>query len=621
MFAQTLKNLPPLPLVGERRTIWLALVVCATLCGLFTLNAIVMQVTDLPWQVEGMRNGGWAAITAGTLMVGVLGLLSELHRRGVALALRAVTLLVPFITVPGIHHDAFAIGMPQAVWIAPMLAFALTSVSWGLVVTAIDAALVLIVHGNSGAFHGPTKIFVFLMLTTLLAAGKRRQEQLLAEQKVEAIESLRLAMHDGLTHLPNRRLLYDRLTETLKLSARSGHSMAVIFISLDSFKDVNTTLGHEMGDAVLLEAVRRMQTAIRPTDTLARFGGALFTIVLGDVADRAAIDRIADNVQRTLSQTCQALGHEVECTASVGVSTYPDDGDTADLLLMRAEAALRNATDAARVVYYERSMQEEAAKRLAMGRDLRGALSGNQLAVHYQPIIDLRTGQVHKAEALLRWTHPTQGAISPAVFIPIAEASGSILEIGDWVFQQAANQVKDWRDRRGLTIQISVNRSPVQFGTSGRPPSGNFSWPTELERMGLPGDSIAVEITEGLLLTDGNAIQEQLESMRSAGIRISLDDFGTGYSALAYLQRYPIDVVKIDRAFVRALTPGSKNMALCRAIIQMAHELGMLVVAEGVETADERDLLVTMGCDFAQGYLFGKPMPPEELEHYLCAAA
>ena len=259
-------------------------------------------------------------------------------------------------------------------------------------------------------------------------------------------------------------------------------------------------------------------------------------------------------------------------------------------------------------------MQQDAVKRMLLATDLRSAVPKGQLHVVYQPIVELATGAVHKAEALLRWTHPERGAISPAEFIPIAETSGSIVELGDWVLGQALAQVKVWREHLHPDFQISVNKSPVQFL---RPPNGRQSWLERMQQLGLPGQAIAIEITEGMILESNSFVLHKLAHYQAYGVSISLDDFGTGYSSLSYLQRYPIGTVKIDKSFVIQLARQSKNWALCKAIIRMAHELGMKVVAEGVETEDQRAMLIEAECDYGQGYLFSRPLPSLAFEDYM----
>lgn len=442
----------------------------------------------------------------------------------------------------------------------------------------------------------------------------------ITERKASEALVWQQAHFDALTGLPNRRLLRDRLEQGLVRSRRSQQPLVLMLIDLDHFKTVNDTLGHDCGDQLLVEATRRIRACVRETDTLARMGGDEFTVVLPELAGGAPqAEAIAARIIAALTEVFTLGGEQVYISASIGIARCPDDGVGIDNLLQHADQALYAAKDAGRnrFHHFTRALQDDAQLRMRLAADLRQALPQQQLSVVYQPIVHLASGQVHKAEALLRWLHPERGAISPAVFIPIAEASGLIGEIGEWVFRTAADQVQHWRATLHARFQISVNRSPLQFrGAAG--PRG--SWGEQLARRGLPGDAIVVEITEGLLLDTGTEVSAQLLALRDAGIPVSLDDFGTGYSSMAYLQKFDIDYLKIDRSFVSGLVDGSHQgetgRALCKAMIVMAHELGMQVIAEGVETDEQRLWLQAAGCDYAQGWLFAKPMAVEVFEAY-----
>jgi EAL domain-containing protein (putative c-di-GMP-specific phosphodiesterase class I) len=309
---------------------------------------------------------------------------------------------------------------------------------------------------------------------------------------------------------------------------------------------------------------------------------------------------------------------QVYVSASIGITMCPQDATEVESLFKNADQALYVAKGAGRnrFSFFTPALQEAAQNRVRLANDLRTGLVEQQFRVVYQPIVDLGNGAVRKAEALIRWDHPVRGLISPAEFIPIAESSGLIIDIGTWVFQQAAAQAKAWRTQHHPDFQISVNKSPVQFhNDAGR----QQSWLAHLQRIGLDGESVVIEITEGLLLDTSAGVTGQLLQLRDAGIQVSLDDFGTGYSSLTYLQRFDIDYIKIDQSFVRNLVPGCTELALCKAIIVMAHELGMRVIAEGVETAGQRDLLAAAGCDFGQGYYFARPMPAADFDVFMAA--
>ncbi|MBP6850928.1 MAG: EAL domain-containing protein, partial [Rhodoferax sp.] len=391
------------------------------------------------------------------------------------------------------------------------------------------------------------------------------------------------ANFDTLTGLPNRRMLRDRLEQELKKSRRDGRQLAILFIDLDHFKEVNDTLGHDAGDALLVEAARRIRSCVRESDTVARMGGDEFTVVLPELHDGEHLERIVQGLLRAMATLFQIGREQVYVSASVGITMYPRDATEVESLFKNADQALYVAKGSGRnrFSFFTPALQEAAQNRVRLANDLRLGLSEQQFRVVYQPIVELGTGAVHKAEALIRWQHPQRGLVSPAEFIPIAESGGLIIEIGSWVFRQAAAQAKRWRQQHGARFQISVNKSPVQFhNDAGR----QQSWLSHLQELGLDGGSVVVEITEGLLLDSSAAVTEQLLQLRDAGVQVSLDDFGTGYSSLTYLQRFDIDYIKIDQSFVRHLVPGCTELALCKAIIVMAHELGLKVIAEGVET-------------------------------------
>ncbi|MBD9359058.1 sensor domain-containing protein [Methylomonas fluvii] len=421
------------------------------------------------------------------------------------------------------------------------------------------------------------------------------------------------ANFDPLTQLPNRRMFYDRLSQDIKKAHQEHKRLALLFIDLDLFKEVNDTLGHDMGDELLQIAAHRILASVRETDTVARLGGDEFTVILSDVGDPGNAERIAGNLLQKMTE-CFQLGNEIAyISTSIGIAFFPDDADNLKSLLKHADQAMYAAKRQGRNQYcfFIPTMQESAQARLRLSNDLRQALAGQQFYLCYQPIVELATNTVRKAEALIRWQHPTRGLINPADFIPIAEETGLISSIGNWIFQEAAEQTSRWRQSIHEKFQISINKSPVQFRNERE---SHRDWLERLEALSLSGQSVVIEITEGLLLDANSSVAEQLLSFRDAGIQVSLDDFGTGYSSLSYLKKFDIDYLKIDQSFVRNLAIGSDDMALCEAIIVMAHKLGIKVIAEGIETSSQRDLLTAAGCDFGQGYLFAKPLPAQEFE-------
>ena len=424
------------------------------------------------------------------------------------------------------------------------------------------------------------------------------------------------ANFDTLTQLPNRRMFHDRVEFEIAKSRRDGLRTAILFIDLDHFKEVNDTLGHHQGDVLLVEASERIRACVRATDTVARLGGDEFTVILPGLDESACSDVIAQKILDAM-QAPFALGQEQAfVSASIGITLFPDDGDDVDSLLKHADQAMYAAKGAGRnrFSYFTPALQVAALNRMRLTNDLRGAIKGEQLRVYFQPIVHLRTGRIHKAEALVRWEHPQRGLVSPLEFIPLAESSGLIVEIGEWVFRESARWARQWRDEHHPEFQVSVNQSPLEFQREGH---SYEHWFAHLREIGLEGSALVVEITEGLLLDASSGVTDKLLQLRDAGVQVALDDFGTGYSSLSYLKKFDIDYLKIDRSFTRNLAPQSSDMALTEAIIVMAHKLGLRVVAEGVETAEQRALLLRAGCDYGQGYLFSQPLPAEDFDAML----
>lgn len=450
----------------------------------------------------------------------------------------------------------------------------------------------------------------FLMIGTALDITEKRQsEQLIWEQ----------ANFDALTKLANRHMLQDRLQQEIKKSRRDDLSLALLVIDLDRFKEVNDTLGHDMGDVLLVEAAQRITSCVRSSDTVARLGGDEFVIILAGLDEVGCVERIARSLVTSLVQPFRLGDEKAYISASIGIALCPIDALDMESLLKHADQAMYVSKNAGRnrFSYFAPAMQEAAQARRRLTNDLRVALEQHQFKVFYQPIIELATGKIYKAEALIRWQHPTRGLVSPAEFIPLAEETGLIIEIGDWVFREAARQAKRWQTLHHADFQISVNKSPVQFRSDGGHSNAWFSYMDSLQ---LPGHGIVIEITEGLLMNVERNITNKLLAFRDAGVQVSLDDFGTGYSSLSYLKKFDIDFIKIDQSFVSNMDTDPNNLTLCESIILMAHKLGLKVIAEGVEKDAQRELLAKAGCDFAQGYLFSRPICSDDFEMLLLAA-
>ena len=439
-----------------------------------------------------------------------------------------------------------------------------------------------------------------LALVSDITAGKQSSELIWHQ-----------ANFDTLTALPNRHMFNDRLRQEIKKAKRESLFLALLFIDLDGFKQVNDSFGHAQGDALLVEAASRIAACVRASDTLARLGGDEFTIILSGLDHVSSIERIAHNVIAALNKPFLLDGDSALVTASVGIALYPSDGSDPEELLRHADQAMYAAKNGGRnrYSYFTPDLQLAAQARLQVALDLREALAARQFELHYQPIVNLQSGRIERAEALLRWRHPQRGLLNPVDFLPFAESSGLMIEIGDWVFRQAAAQVQRWQAEFGAEFQISVNQSPVQFRGESALYQG---WLDCVEALGLPPRSIVIEITEGVLLDGATQVSERLGQLRAMGVQVALDNFGTGYSSLSHLKRFDIDFLKLDRSFVQNLASDSGDLALCEAIVVMAHKLGLRVVAEGVETAAQAALLTVASCDFAQGYVYAHALPAEQ---------
>jgi diguanylate cyclase (GGDEF)-like protein len=421
------------------------------------------------------------------------------------------------------------------------------------------------------------------------------------------------ANYDSLTGLANRQMANEHLEQEIKMADRSNKSIALLFLDLDGFKDINDTLGHGVGDRLLIEASKRLRSYTRDIDTIARLGGDEFVIIMGGLDSPDRVDRFASDLLKKTAEPFTLGQDVVYISTSIGITLYPQDASGPVEMLRNADQAMYAAknTGGNRFQYFRPSMQENALSRMSLIGDLRIALQNNEFQLYYQPIVNLVNGDIHKAEALIRWQHPERGFVSPVEFIPIAEETRLIVGIGDWVFREACRQSARWRDAFDPSFQISINTSPVQYK------SDAFSakdWLDHLQALKLTGDAIAVEITEGTLMESEGGVDQTLLDFRDANIQVSLDDFGTGYSSLSILKKLDVDYLKIDKSFVDNLEPNSDDLALCEAIIVMAHKLDLKVIAEGIETERQRDLLVAAGCDYGQGYLFSKPLAAIEFE-------
>ncbi|WP_281557093.1 EAL domain-containing protein [Thalassomonas sp. RHCl1] len=428
----------------------------------------------------------------------------------------------------------------------------------------------------------------------------------LAEEKIQ-----HQAHYDALTRLPNRFLALERLAQMLNEAQRSGHQVAVLFIDLDDFKKINDSLGHEVGDKVLVEAAGRLQGVIRQVDVVGRLGGDEFIILLGGLSGGVDAKAIVEKMLQQFHRAFYIDSRELILTATAGIAVYPEDGRDSSTLLRNADMAMYQAKALGRNTYsyFNEKMNRDVSRRLELEQAIRGALQRQEFEVVYQVQVKVNSGEITGAEALLRWYNPKLGQVSPAEFIPIAEQTGLIIDIGQFVLTQALSVLASWQQRHHRALKMSVNLSPRQFRDIKLVDMIKLA----LLQTGVAANCLELEITEGVLMSGHAYIKKALSALSALGIYLSMDDFGTGYSSLNYLRQYPFDVLKIDRSFVQGITTESTDRELVNAAIAMAHGLNLTVVAEGVETPEQLHLLKSLNCDFAQGYLLGKPCRAEQL--------
>jgi diguanylate cyclase (GGDEF)-like protein/PAS domain S-box-containing protein len=436
---------------------------------------------------------------------------------------------------------------------------------------------------------------------------RKRAEEALRSSEAKMTH---LAEHDYLTGLPNRKLLNDRIGQTIKLARRKNKKIAVLFLDMDGFKHINDSLGHPTGDILLQAIGQRLVGCVRTFDTVSRQGGDEFIVLLPEVEHPEDTAIAARRILDAVSSVHSIAQHDLQITCCIGISVYPDDGMDAETLIKSADIALYQAKENGQSSYqfFQPAMTVRAVERQFIEENLRRALSRNEFALQYQPIIDLKAGAITGVEALIRWNHPTRGLISPAQFIPIAENSGLILPIGAWVLEEACRQVHTWMNAGLPEMTVAVNVSGIQV-QSAKFAEGLLA---TLSKVGLDPKFLELEVTESLLMKRPDFAASILHSVRREGVRVAIDDFGTGYSSLSYLTKLPLDTLKIDQSFVRQITTGSDQTSIVTAIIGMARNLKLKVIAEGVETAEELRFLQAEHCDEAQGYYFCRPVPPEQ---------
>ncbi|HUQ73180.1 MAG TPA: EAL domain-containing protein [Burkholderiales bacterium] len=439
-------------------------------------------------------------------------------------------------------------------------------------------------------------------------AGEVKQKQ----------EKLHLqANYDALTGLPNRMMAFDRISQDIKRAARAGERLAIYFIDLDNFKHVNDSLGHAAGDALLIAIGKRLQGALRDSDTVARLGGDEFLVVAPAITDELQVKTIAERLLQAVAEPLDLAGRRMVAQCSIGIAIYPDTADTVETLMVNADEAMYQAKtiDHGSAIFFTEAMNVRMRERMRMQRDLEVAIEHGQLSLHFQPILVTASHAHHGAEVLLRWHHPERGMVSPAEFVPLAEASGEIVRMGDWVLEEACRAWSTWNNAGIDPGVLAVNVSRVQFR---RRLSKRLAELLHTYRM--PAQALELEITESVLLDDHREVADELASLRALGVKLSLDDFGTGYSSLSYLKRFRFDMLKIDRSFVAGLPENPDDVSLVKAILAMARGLDLKVVAEGVESAAQLDFIRARRCEYAQGWLFSKALDAALYTAYLQGA-
>lgn len=542
----------------------------------FLASTLALLIFKLLRRVERPRRMGYQLAAAFVFAMAICGT----HYLGMAAASFAAG---------SVCLTAGELGGPGLQTAVAMIAGALLVVT--LLTSILDSRLQRAARGASHSMHESN--------ARLQAANEELQQR---------------AFADPLTGLPNRLLFEDRLAQATRRLERSNHDgvverMAVLFVDLDGFKPINDSFGHAVGDVVIRKAASRLRDEARDCDTVARVGGDEFLILLNDVADEQACISVAQRVLASLSQPFEASGRRIEISCSIGIVVHPGHSES-NKIVANADAAMYAAKRAGGSCYalFEPHMVSDVSEQLALQSDLRHALERGQLSLHYQPKIDGRRGQISGVEALLRWNHPLHGMVSPLVFIPLAERIGLIGRLGQWVIDEACRQTAEW-GRDGLRMRVAVNLSVHQLRDKGLVDRIGQT----LQDHGLDASQLLCEITETVAMEDIKAVQHTFEGLGDIGVYLSIDDFGTGYSSLRYLSQLPARQLKIDRSFVGDLEHSTNARAVVAAVVGLAHALGLRVVAEGVETERQRDILLAMDCDELQGFLFARPMPPTAL--------
>jgi diguanylate cyclase len=578
--------------------------------------ALVGYLLDRNWLIASLLAPG----------IGVMLICQLLTHRGridlaTTLFLYALALLVALLmwVSEGIQ-DVALLGFPALLIMAGLLVRAR---AFFLLLAAMVVYLVVLTlatevfHWRSNGYRSPpleqlrdvltilsvSGLAVWLILSDLQKALSRLQVQIASYRESQA-QLTYLSQHDNLTGLANRTLGRERIERAIAAARRQQRRVALLFVDLDNFKSINDSLGHAAGDEFLRQVAQRLLGVVRASDIVARQGGDEFVLGLTDVGDVADASSVATAALQRMEGLFPIRDTEVSSSCSIGIAIFPEDGDDYEALLRKADTAMYRAKEAGRnlVRFYDDGMQDDLQHKLQLVAQLRQAVSAQELVLHYQPVVELASGRLVGAEALLRWQHPTQGLLLPGHFIGAAERSGLIVEMGAWVLEAACRDAARWQ-RPDQAVVVAVNLSPVQFRR------GNLDEVVEraLQKSGLPGCCLELEITESTLVDDTERFVQSLRRLKALGVSIAIDDFGTGYSNLAYLQRFAVDKLKIDQTFVRAMGEGAPQHALVAAIVQMAKALNLTCHAEGIEDEAVRDALRALGCELGQGYWFSRP--------------
>ena len=546
--------------------------------NLLLVFALTAMVSLLMWNGEGLRDSALLAFPAVMISAGLLTRPAHVVR--LLLVMLAVIVLLLASTLYGMRFDT----RPDA-----------------LANRALDTTVILLISGFA----------VWVMVGDLHKALGRLNVQI-AQYAQSQQDLTHLSQHDALTQVPNRLLGRSRIEQAMAQARRSGTQVALLFVDLDNFKAINDSLGHTAGDDFLRQVSQRLRDTVRQSDVVARQGGDEFLIGITDVTQPDWVSTVADKVLASMGEHFMVRGTEVSSSCSIGIAVYPQNGSDFETLLRHADISVYHAKDAGRNLYrfYDESMNTRMQENLQLVAGLRTALARQEFVLHYQPVVDIHTGHLVAAEALVRWRSADGSLVPPGLFIPAAEKSGLIVEIGEWVIREACRQMVAWRQAGHPHCVIAVNLSPVQF----RRGTMEAVIRDALADSGLAPDSLELEVTESTLVQDSEKFILALQGLKSLGIRISIDDFGTGYSNLSYLQRFSIDKLKIDQSFVRRLMDGPQERAIVSAIIQIARSLNLTTTAEGIEDEATRQQLAALGCLQGQGYLFSRPLDAQAFE-------